>query len=187
MLSFIRKSPDDVQIGDAILSFYAALINLLGCAAPVETVEDGGAALASEQEESEESEGTGGENQRVKAILQSLVPLDDLKGILSMHFNLPTFDLLKMENVADLSHWVGALKPLHKAAIVKFWDRVYGIEEPEILIELLEFGFLPDLRTAIILDTVSKNELMLMNLSASHSVKITQEWCQNANRHSVYS
>ena len=150
---FSRKSPDDVQIGDAILGFYAALINLLGFAAPVETTEDVGLPPPT-GEEADENEGSGGENQRVKAILQSLVPLDDLKGILSMHFNLPTFDLLKMNNAADLLHWVGALKPLHKAAIVTFWDRVYGIEDPEILIELVEFGFLPDLRTAIILDTV---------------------------------
>lgn len=45
--------------------------------------------------------------------------------------------------------------PDHKAAMVLFLDRVYGIEEQNFLLHLLEVGFLPDLRAAASLDTVS--------------------------------
>lgn len=45
--------------------------------------------------------------------------------------------------------------PDHKAAMVLFLDRVYGIEDQNFLLHLLEVGFLPDLRSAASLDTVS--------------------------------
>lgn len=45
--------------------------------------------------------------------------------------------------------------PDHKAAMVLFLDRVYGIEDQNFLLHLLEVGFLPDLRAAASLDTVS--------------------------------
>lgn len=45
--------------------------------------------------------------------------------------------------------------PDHKAAMVLFLDRVYGIEDQNFLFHLLEVGFLPDLRAAASLDTVS--------------------------------
>lgn len=44
--------------------------------------------------------------------------------------------------------------PDHKAAMVLFLDRVYGIEDQNFLLHLLEVGFLPDLRAAASLDTV---------------------------------
>lgn len=44
--------------------------------------------------------------------------------------------------------------PDHKAAMVLFLDRVYGIEDQDFLLHLLEVGFLPDLRAAASLDTV---------------------------------
>lgn len=44
--------------------------------------------------------------------------------------------------------------PDHKAAMVLFLDRVYGIEDQNFLFHLLEVGFLPDLRAAASLDTV---------------------------------
>lgn len=44
--------------------------------------------------------------------------------------------------------------PDHKAAMVLFLDRVYGIEVQDFLLHLLEVGFLPDLRAAASLDTV---------------------------------
>ena len=76
-----RPTPDDVQIGDAVLDFYAALINLLGCCSPAEhhTEKTGSGA-------DQNGGGGGGETQRVRAILQSLVPMEDLKGILGMNF-----------------------------------------------------------------------------------------------------
>lgn len=46
--------------------------------------------------------------------------------------------------------------PDHKAAMVLFLDRVYGIEDQNFLLHLLEVGFLPDLRAAASLDTVSE-------------------------------
>lgn len=44
--------------------------------------------------------------------------------------------------------------PDHKAPMVLFLDRVYGIEDQSFLLHLLEVGFLPDLRAAALLDTV---------------------------------
>lgn len=46
--------------------------------------------------------------------------------------------------------------PDHKAPMVLFLDRVYGIEDQSFLLHLLEVGFLPDLRSATSLDTVGK-------------------------------
>lgn len=44
--------------------------------------------------------------------------------------------------------------PDHKAPMVLFLDRVYGVEGQSFLLHLLEVGFLPDLRAATSLDTV---------------------------------
>lgn len=46
--------------------------------------------------------------------------------------------------------------PDHKAPMVLFVDRVYGIEDQSFLLHLLEVGFLPDLRAATCLDTVGE-------------------------------
>lgn len=46
--------------------------------------------------------------------------------------------------------------PDHKAAMVLFLDRVYGIEKQSFFLHLLEVGFLPDLKAAVSLDTVSR-------------------------------
>lgn len=45
--------------------------------------------------------------------------------------------------------------PDHKAPMVLFLDRVYGIEDQAFLLQMLEVGFLPDLRASASLDTVS--------------------------------
>lgn len=45
--------------------------------------------------------------------------------------------------------------PDHKAPMVLFLDRVYGITDQSFLLHLLEVGFLPDLRASASLDTVS--------------------------------
>lgn len=44
--------------------------------------------------------------------------------------------------------------PDHKAPTVLFLDRVYGIENQDFLLHVLEVGFLPDMRAAASLDTV---------------------------------
>ena len=49
------------------------------------------------------------------------------------------------------------LLPIHKAAIVLFLERVYGIEDQLALFRLLEEGFLPDLRAATVMDSVRIN------------------------------
>lgn len=53
--------------------------------------------------------------------------------------------------------------PDHKAPMVLFLDRVYGIKDQSFLLHLLEVGFLPDLRASASLDTVS---ILLWRLDA---------------------
>lgn len=48
--------------------------------------------------------------------------------------------------------------PDHKAPMVLFLERVYGIEDQNFLMHMLEVGFLPDLRAAASLDTVGKKK-----------------------------
>lgn len=66
--------------------------------------------------------------------------------------NSITFSLLD-GNVVEPDMSAGFC-PDHKAAMVLFLDRVYGIEVQDFLLHLLEVGFLPDLRAAASLDTV---------------------------------
>lgn len=40
--------------------------------------------------------------------------------------------------------------------MVLFLDRVYGIENQDFLLHVLDVGFLPDMRAAASLDTVSR-------------------------------
>ena len=47
--------------------------------------------------------------------------------------------------------------PDHKAPMVLFLDRVYGIDNQDFLLHVLEVGFLPDMRAAASLDTVRIN------------------------------
>ena len=47
------------------------------------------------------------------------------------------------------------LIPNHKASIVMFLDRVYGIEDQCTFYRLIDEAFLPDLRAATTLDMVS--------------------------------
>lgn len=47
--------------------------------------------------------------------------------------------------------------PDHKASMVLFLDRVYGIDNQDFLLHVLEVGFLPDMRAAASLDTVSSS------------------------------
>lgn len=48
--------------------------------------------------------------------------------------------------------------PDHKASMVLFLDRVYGIDNQDFLLHVLEVGFLPDMRAAASLDTVSRKK-----------------------------
>uniref|UniRef100_A0A8D0ZKS0 Ryanodine receptor 2 n=1 Tax=Sus scrofa TaxID=9823 RepID=A0A8D0ZKS0_PIG len=90
------EEDDTIHMGNAIMTFYAALIDLLGRCAP------------------------------------------------EMHYG----------NVVEPDMSAGFC-PDHKAAMVLFLDRVYGIEVQDFLLHLLEVGFLPDLRAAASLDTAA--------------------------------
>ncbi|TFJ99453.1 Ryanodine receptor 1 [Platysternon megacephalum] len=125
-----------VHLGNAIMSFYAALIDLLGrCAPEMHLIQAGK-----------------GEALRIRAILRSLVPLDDLVGIISLSLQIPAFG--KDGNVVE-PRMSASFVPDHKAPMVLFLDRVYGIESQDFLLHVLEVGFLPDMRAAASLDTAA--------------------------------
>ncbi|XP_028459753.1 LOW QUALITY PROTEIN: ryanodine receptor 2 [Perca flavescens] len=133
-LDVVQDNDDDlIHMGHAIMTFYSALIDLLGRCAPEMHLIQGGK----------------GEAIRIRAILRSLIPIRDLEGVISISFQIPSSkDGLVVE--PDLST---VFCPDHKAAMVLFLDRVYGFENQHFLLHLLEFGFLPDLQAAVSLDT----------------------------------
>nr|XP_061824814.1 ryanodine receptor 3-like isoform X1 [Nerophis lumbriciformis] len=123
-----------VHMGNAIMSFYSALIDLLGrCAPEMHLINKGK-----------------GEALRIRAILRSLVPTEDLVGIISIPLKTPIINKDGSVTEPDMS---AIFCPDHKAPMVLFLDRVYGIEDQSFLLHLLEVGFLPDLRAANSLDT----------------------------------
>ncbi|KAM9788018.1 ryanodine receptor 3-like isoform 5-T5 [Syngnathus typhle] len=123
-----------VHMGNAIMSFYSALIDLLGrCAPEMHLINKGK-----------------GEALRIRAILRSLVPTEDLVGIISIPLKTPIVNKDGSVTEPDMS---ACFCPDHKAPMVLFLDRVYGIEDQSFLLHLLEVGFLPDLRAANSLDT----------------------------------
>ncbi|XP_029937802.1 ryanodine receptor 3 [Myripristis murdjan] len=124
-----------VHMGNAIMSFYSALIDLLGrCAPEMHLINKGK-----------------GEALRIRAILRSLVPTEDLVGIISIPLKMPIINKDGSVTEPDMS---ACFCPDHKAPMVLFLDRVYGIEDQSFLLHLLEVGFLPDLRAATSLDSV---------------------------------
>ncbi|XP_021789822.1 ryanodine receptor 2 isoform X5 [Papio anubis] len=131
-----EEEDDTIHMGNAIMTFYAALIDLLGRCAPEMHLIHAGK----------------GEAIRIRSILRSLIPLGDLVGVISIAFQMPT--IAKDGNVVEPDMSAGFC-PDHKAAMVLFLDRVYGIEVQDFLLHLLEVGFLPDLRAAASLDTVA--------------------------------
>ncbi|XP_044021701.1 ryanodine receptor 3-like isoform X8 [Siniperca chuatsi] len=136
--SDVSADGDDVEevvhMGNAIMSFYSALIDLLGrCAPEMHLINKGK-----------------GEALRIRAILRSLVPTEDLVGIISIPLKMPITNKDGSVTEPDMS---ACFCPDHKAPMVLFLDRVYGIEDQSFLLHLLEVGFLPDLRAATSLDT----------------------------------
>ncbi|XP_031695157.1 ryanodine receptor 2-like isoform X1 [Anarrhichthys ocellatus] len=127
---------DTIHMGNAIMTFYAALIDLLGRCAPEMHLIHAGK----------------GEAIRIRAILRSLIPIEDLVGVISIPFSMPNLAKDGLVVEPDMS---AGFCPDHKAAMVLFLDRVYGIEDQTFLLHLLEVGFLPDLRAAASLDTVA--------------------------------
>ena len=88
---------------------------------------------------------------RARAILRSLVPLEDLHGVLSLQFTLTNPAAGEERPKSDIP---SGLIPSHKQSVVLFLERVYGIENQDLFFRLLEEAFLPDLRTATMLDRV---------------------------------
>ncbi|XP_056343727.1 LOW QUALITY PROTEIN: ryanodine receptor 2 [Oenanthe melanoleuca] len=132
-LEIEEQEDDTIHMGNAIMTFYAALIDLLGrCAPEIHLIHAGK-----------------GEAIRIRSILRSLIPLEDLVGVISIAFHMPT--IAKDGTVVEPDMSAGFC-PDHKAAMVLFLDRVYGIEDQDFLLHLLEVGFLPDLRAAASLD-----------------------------------
>nr|XP_061843137.1 ryanodine receptor 3-like [Nerophis lumbriciformis] len=123
-----------IHMGNSIMSFYSALIDLLGRCAPEMHLINAGK----------------GEALRIRAILRSLVPTTDLVGVISIPLKKPVVDKDGAVAEPDMS---ACLCPDHKAPMVLFLDRVYGIEDQSFLLQLLEVGFLPDLQAAASLDT----------------------------------
>ncbi|KAE8280778.1 Ryanodine receptor 2 [Larimichthys crocea] len=134
-LDVVQDNDDDlIHMGHAIMTFYSALIDLLGRCAPEMHLIQGGK----------------GEAIRIRAILRSLIPIQDLEGVISISFQIPS---VSKEGVVVEPNLSTVFCPDHKAAMVLFLDRVYGIESQSFLLHLLEVGFLPDLQAAVSLDT----------------------------------
>ncbi|XP_075894426.1 ryanodine receptor 2 [Nelusetta ayraudi] len=129
-----HNDDDLIHMGHAILTFYSALIDLLGRCAPEMHLIQGGK----------------GEAIRIRAILRSLIPIQDLEGVISISFRIPAVSKDGLLVEPDLST---QFCPDHKAAMVLFLDRVYGIESQSFLLHLIQVGFLPDLQAAVSLDT----------------------------------
>ncbi|KAM9224986.1 ryanodine receptor 1 isoform 1-T1 [Dugong dugon] len=135
---FWEEPPEEnrVHLGHSVMSFYAALIDLLGrCAPEMHLIQAGK-----------------GEALRIRAILRSLVPLDDLVGIISLPLQIPT---LGKDGALVQPKMLASFVPDHKASMVLFLDRVYGIENQDFLLHVLDVGFLPDMRAAASLDTAT--------------------------------
>ncbi|KAG8448852.1 hypothetical protein GDO86_015793 [Hymenochirus boettgeri] len=125
-----------VHLGNAIMSFYSALIDLLGrCAPEMHLIQAGK-----------------GEALRIRAILRSLVPIEDLVGVISLPLQIPAFGKDGSTIEPKMS---ASFVPDHKAPMVLFLDRVYGIDNQDFLLQVLEVGFLPDMRAAASLDTAA--------------------------------
>lgn len=141
-LNFVHPLPesdgdeDYIDTGAAILGFYCTLVDLLGRCAPEPSVIDQGK----------------NESLRARAILRSLVPLEDLQGVLSLKFTLQQPAPGEDKPKSDMP---SGLVPGHKQSIVLFLERVYGIETHDLFYRILEDAFLPDLRAATMLDRVN--------------------------------
>ncbi|KAF5896903.1 ryanodine receptor 1-like isoform X3, partial [Clarias magur] len=131
-----QQEENRVHLGNAIMSFYSALIDLLGRCAPEMHLIHAGK----------------GEALRIRAILRSLVPIEDLVGVISLPVQIPTYG--KDGQIVE-PKMSASFVPDHKASMVLFLDRVYGIDNQDFLLHVLEVGFLPDMRAAASLDTVA--------------------------------
>lgn len=91
----VEDDEDYIDMGGAILTFYAALVDLLGRCAP-------DAATINEAKS---------DSIRARAILRSLVSLEDLEGCLSLHFMLPNVVQpdIKSDGISHFLVWTVAI------------------------------------------------------------------------------
>lgn len=75
----MKEDEDYIDMGEAILNFYSVLVDLLGRCSP----------------DAQQLVGARSDSVRARAILQSLIPLSDLEGVLSMRFFIPNFSVLE--------------------------------------------------------------------------------------------
>lgn len=130
-----ENDEDYIDLGGAILNFYSTLADLLGRCAPSEEIVKQGRT----------------DSLRARAILRSLITMNDLEGVLSLRFLLPSHG-------GKLEALPPGLLPEHKAAMLLFLERVYSIESQGTFFKLVEHAFLPDLRAATTLDTAGVAE-----------------------------
>nr|CAB3265843.1 ryanodine receptor 3 [Phallusia mammillata] len=150
------EEEEEIHMGFSILAFYSALIDLLGRCAPEQNLIEQGKSEAI----------------RIRGILRSLVSLEDLIGVISLPFDLPRLERDGSSHIRqpDLS---ACFVPDHKSAMILFLQRVYGIDNPQLLIRILEVGLLPDMKAAAQLDTPalhSSDMALALNRYMCHSV-----------------
>ena len=181
-----------------VLSFYTSLVRLLAYCAPVDddgspcsgtTSGLGGPASGQNGSSGGRNGPTSGQNgsagghngtaggtkdasnvkkngaERTRNILRNLVSVGDLRGILSLPF---------------AQDGQKGIVPAHKEAVLLFLSRVYAVSQPELLRDLLTDAFLPDIKTALKLASVSA-------LMCSYMFKTfgRQQWamCSELNLH----
>ena len=162
-----------------VLSFYTSLVRLLAYCAPVKVNVDkpsngngsdvsnavpGLAELntttSGDQSGSDSNSGNGGGysgsgttsgtssgtstkvngDEWTRNILSNLISMEDVKGILSLPF---------------AHDGQGGIIPTHKEAVLLFLSHVYGLSDRQLLCDLLTDAFLPDIKTALKLASVS--------------------------------
>ncbi|VDK67237.1 unnamed protein product [Onchocerca ochengi] len=127
------EGEDYVDLGAATLDFYSSLVDLLAKCAPDKINIQAGK----------------GDCVRARAILRSLISMDDLGQILALRFTIP--NLIASTAIDDEP--LPGLLPNHKQSVLLFLDRVYGIDSQEMFFHFLEKSFLPDLRAATMMDS----------------------------------
>uniref|UniRef100_A0A914X500 RIH domain-containing protein n=1 Tax=Plectus sambesii TaxID=2011161 RepID=A0A914X500_9BILA len=133
-----EEGEDYIDLGAATLDFYSSLVDLLAKCAPDPLAIQAGK----------------GESLRARAILRSLISLDDLGNILALRFTIPNLAAASIDDTGPLP----GLLPNHKQSVLLFLDRVYGIDSQEMFFYLLEQSFLPDLRAATMMDSPRATE-----------------------------
>lgn len=156
-LLMVKQETTSGIFGDtSVLTFYTALMRLLACCAtrPADMCSAGKlpAAAGANSTGSGEGEGTSSSATRHKqsaiyrtrSILQNLIKVEEIVAILS----------LRSSGGGGGGEGGGGTKEqglsaFHKEAALLFFDRVYGVTGPELLLQLLNGAFIPDVKLAL--------------------------------------